>query len=153
MTDRIILGVMLVLAAVYFYATAQIPVLEIGDQIGPKAFPRLLGIGLLVAAAMLFMEILRGRKVPQARRDFGLAAPRPSWGFLAAAVAWTAIYLAGFERLGFVLSTSIYLVACTAYFNRRKWAVNVVVSVLFSMFSYLLFKYLGVNLPPGWLPL
>ena len=59
MTDRIICAVMLVLAVVYFYATAQIPSLEIGDPLGPKAFPRLLGILLLVAVVMLFFETLK----------------------------------------------------------------------------------------------
>jgi putative tricarboxylic transport membrane protein len=153
MTDRVILGVMLVLAALYFYATAQIPVLEIGDTIGPKAFPTLLGIGLLVAAAMLAMEIWRGRKAPRDEQLSDAPVQRPSWGFLAAVVAWTAIYLAGFEFLGFIVSTSIYLLVCTAYFNRRKWVVNVATSVLFSVFIYLMFKYLGVNLPAGILPL
>jgi putative tricarboxylic transport membrane protein len=152
-TDRIILGVMLVLAAVYFHATAQIPVLEIGDSIGPKAFPRLLGIGLLVAAAMLFMEIWRARKAPQDQRESAPVAERPGWGFLGAAVGWTAIYLAAFEFLGFVVATSAYLVVCTAYFNRGKWVTNLVTSVLFSVLIYLLFKYLGVNLPAGVLPL
>ena len=42
--DRIIGVAALLLAAVYLYATAQIPTLEIGDPLGPKAFPRLLGI-------------------------------------------------------------------------------------------------------------
>ena len=152
MTDRVILGVMLVLAAVYFYATAQIPVLEIGDTIGPKAFPALLGIALLVAAAMLFMEIWRARKAPQDKQQSD-AVQRPSWGFLAAVVGWTAIYLAGFELLGFIVSTSIYLLVCTAYFNRGKWVANIVTSILFSVFIYLMFKYLGVNLPAGILPL
>jgi putative tricarboxylic transport membrane protein len=147
MTDRVILGAMLVLAAVYFYATAQIPVLDIGDTIGPKAFPRLLGIGLLVAAAMLFAEIWRARKAP--RPESTAAADRPHWGFLAAIVCWTGVYVAVFEILGFVMSTSIYLIACTVYFNRGKLLVNVVTSVLFSVLIYLLFKYLGVNLPAG----
>ncbi len=61
-TDRVIFVCILVLAAVYFYATAQIPSLEIGDPLGPKAFPRLLGIGLLVTAGMLFMEMWKAKK-------------------------------------------------------------------------------------------
>ena len=43
LTDRIIGVLTLLLAAVYLYATAQIPTLEIGDPLGPKAFPRLAG--------------------------------------------------------------------------------------------------------------
>ena len=64
LTDKVIFVATLILAAVYFYATSQIPSLEIGDPLGPKAFPRLLGIGLLITAGILLMEILRARKAP-----------------------------------------------------------------------------------------
>ena len=53
MIDRIICLIGLALAAVYFYATAQIPSLEIGDPLGPKAFPILLGTVLLIAIVMI----------------------------------------------------------------------------------------------------
>jgi putative tricarboxylic transport membrane protein len=63
MTDRIILVSIVVLTAVYFWATSQIPTLEIGDPLGPKAFPRLLGVGMLITAGMLLAEILAAPKV------------------------------------------------------------------------------------------
>ena len=62
MTDRVILAFTIIIAAVYLYATTLIPSLEIGDPLGPKAFPRLLGVGLLLAGVMLGFEIW-GRKV------------------------------------------------------------------------------------------
>ena len=64
MADRVILVCTVVIAAVYFYATTLIPSLEIGDPLGPKAFPRLLGVVLLLAAGMLGFEILAARKEP-----------------------------------------------------------------------------------------
>ena len=68
-------------------------------------------------------------------------------------MVWTAIYFAVFVPLGYLISTSIYLLALTAYFNRGKWAANVLTSVLFCVISYLLFtKVLGVALPRGVLP-
>ena len=65
---------------------------------------------------------------------------------------WTGIYVTVFEPLGFVIATSAYLLGLTAYFNRGKWVPNVLTSVLFSVGSYLMFKYLGVQLPRGVLP-
>lgn len=152
LTDRIIFALIIVLAAVYFYATAQIPTLEIGDPLGPKAFPRLLGIGLLITAALLFMEIWRARKAPPQQAEPTPAADRPHWMLLGAIVIWTGIYMTVFEPLGFVIATSAYLLGLTAYFNRGKWVPNVLTSVLFSVGSYLMFKYLGVQLPQGVLP-
>ena len=150
--DRVIFVCILVLTAVYFYATAQIPTLEIGDPLGPKAFPRLLGIGMLITAAMLFLEMWRARKTPPeaTSQPFG---DRRHLTVIAAVVACTAVYLAVFTLLGFVLATSIYLLALMAYFHPGKWTSNCLTSVLFSICSYLMFtKLLGVSLPPGVLP-
>ena len=152
LTDRIIFVLTLVLAAVYFYATAQIPTLEIGDPLGPKAFPRLLGIGLLITAALLFMEIWRARKAPPQQAGSAPAGDRPHWKVLGAIVLWTGVYFGAFQALGFILATTAYLLALMAYFNRGKWIANVLTCVLFSVLSYLMFKYLGVSLPQGVLP-
>ncbi len=152
LTDKIIFAATLVLAAVYFYATSKIPSLEIGDPLGPKAFPRLLGIGLLLAAGVLLFEILRARKAPPAATAEPAEDP-PHWPLLAGVVAWTAAYFAVFTTLGFVLSTTIYLIGMTAYFNRGRWLMNILTSVLFSAGSYLMFtKLLGVTLAQGVLP-
>ncbi len=152
LTDKIIFAVMLLLAAVYFYATAQIPSLEIGDPLGPKAFPRLLGIGLLIAAGVLLMEILRARKAPPPETPAEPVAP-PQWQLLSGVVVWTALYLGVFTTLGFILSTTAFLLGMTAYFNRGRWTMNVLTSVLFSACSYFMFtKLLGVTLAQGVLP-
>ena len=155
MTDRIIFGCMLVLAAVYFWATAQIPTLDLGDPLGPKAFPRLLGLGLLVAAAMLLVEMLRKRRQrpePSATTtDAG--ALRQHYGVVAAVAGWTALYIVLFEPLGYVFASCIYLLVLMVYFNRGRWTMNVLTAVLFSVGSYLAFtRLLGVTLAPGVLP-
>lgn len=152
LVDRVIFVCIIVLAAVYFYATAQIPTLEIGDPLGPKAFPRLLGIGLLITAAMLFMEIWRARKSPpeDASQPSG---DRRHLIVIGAVVAGTAVYLGVFTLLGYVIATSLYLLGLMVYFHPGKWTANILTSVLFSLGSYLMFtKLLGVSLPPGVLP-
>ena len=152
LVERIIFVCIIVLAAVYFYATAQIPTLEIGDPLGPKAFPRLLGIGMLITAAMLFMEIWRARKTPPEATSQP-SGDRRHLTVVGAVVAGTAVYLAVFTLLGYVIATSIYLMALMAYFNHGKWTANILTSVLFCIGSYLMFtKLLGVALPPGVLP-
>ncbi|MGA0032061.1 MAG: tripartite tricarboxylate transporter TctB family protein [Burkholderiales bacterium] len=152
MADRIIFACMLVLAGVYFWATAQIPSLELGDPLGPKAFPRILGVGLLIAAAMLLGEILRDRKKAK-------PAPQEKWKWdpqqwvVAAVAAWTAAYISVFELLGFMVATTIYLLGLTGYFNKGRWLMNVLTSVLFAVISYFAFtKLLGVSLARGIVP-
>lgn len=152
MADRIIFACMLVLAGVYFWATAQIPSLELGDPLGPKVFPQILGVGLLIAAAMLLGEILRDRKTakPAAR---GAWKWDPQQWVVPGVAAWTAFYIAVFEPLGFMIATTIYLLGLTGFFNKGRWLMNVLTSVLFAVISYFAFtKLLGVSLARGILP-
>lgn len=150
--DRVILVCILVLTVVYFYATQQIPSLEIGDPLGPKAFPRLLGIGLLVTAGLLFLEMWRAGKNGTKESTPQKAEDRGHFKVVGGVVVWTGIYLAVFEPLGYVISTAVYLSALTAYFNRGKWVANLLTAVLFSVLTYLMFQALGVSLPKGVLP-
>jgi len=153
MTDRVIFVCTLILAGVYIYATEQLPSLEIGDPLGPKAFPRLLTIGLVITAIVLLIEIVRRRKTaaPAAAAE---PSDRRAYLVVAAVVVWTFLYFLVFETLGFVVATAIYLLVLTAYFNRGKWVANVLTSILFSLCSYLMFtKLLGVTLAPGILPI
>jgi putative tricarboxylic transport membrane protein len=151
-TDRVIFVCTILAAAVYFYATTLIPTLEIGDPLGPKAFPRLLGIFLLIGAGLLFAEIWKERKaavpVPGAR---GPSDFRHLW-VLAAVSVWTGCYYISFEKAGYVVATAVYLLALMAWFNRGKWIANVATSLLFSALSYYMFLKLDVRLPQGILP-
>jgi putative tricarboxylic transport membrane protein len=145
--DRIIAAATILLAAVYLYATAQIPTLEIGDPLGPKAFPILLGIALIAAAILLFFETLKKSAEP------GETAPRESvrhlW-LIGGVALWTAFYFGVFDRAGYLVATAVYLIVLTAVFNAGKWLANVLTSVFFALGSYVLFvKILGVALPVG----
>ncbi len=147
LTDRIIGAFMLLLAAVYLYATAQIPTLEIGDPLGPKAFPILLGIALIVAAILLIIETLKKSREPRA--EVPRENPRHLW-FIGGVTLWTALYFGVFDRVGYLVATVIYLLVLMAVFNPGKWLANTLTSVLFAVGSYVLFvKILGVVLPAG----
>jgi putative tricarboxylic transport membrane protein len=155
MADRVIFVCTLILAGVYFYATEQLPSLDIGDPLGPKAFPRLLGAGLVITAVILLLEMLRARKTAPAVSAAPPADPRDRKALLVVAVAaaWTFVYFVLFEMLGYVLATTGYLLALMMYFNKGKRTANVLTAVLFSVLSYLMFtKLLGVNLARGILP-
>ena len=156
MADRIIFASILVLMGVYFWATTQIPTLEIGDPLGPKAFPRLLGAGLVIAAVMLLAEMIKNHKSELAAKAAAAGTPF-DWGsykIVAGVAVVTGIYLALFETLGYAVATSLFLLVMTNYFNKGKRWTNCLTSVIYSFVSYLAFtKWLGVNLPAGILPL
>jgi putative tricarboxylic transport membrane protein len=148
MTDRVILAVTVLIAVVYLYATTLIPSLEIGDPLGPKAFPRLLGAALLLAAVMLGFEIW-GKKARAPGAPASELFSPAIISVLACVVIWTAAYYAVFDPVGFIISTAVYLLGLMVWFNRGKWLANVLTSVLFSVGTYTLFVKLDVSLPKG----
>ena len=153
MADRVIFVLTLILAGAYFYATERLPSLEIGDPLGPKAFPRLLGVGLVVTAIVLLFEILRARKTVPAAASPADPKERKALLVVGAVAGWTLLYFLVFEKLGYVIATMVYLLALMFYFNKRKPVANVLTAVLFCVLSYLMFtKLLGVNLARGVLP-
>ena len=156
MADRVIFVCILILAGIYFFATEKLPSLEIGDPLGPKAFPRLLGIGLVLTALILLFEMIKGRKTapPSDVPSRGGPADRTSYLIVGGVTVWTFLYFLVFERLGYILATSIFLLALMAFLNRGKWMANVLTAIGFAFGSYIMFvKVLGVNLAPGILPL
>ena len=156
-SDRIVIACATLLALVYLYATEQIPALQIGDPMGAKAMPRLLGVLLLVSVGLLWLEgrLSAGKlsALPKNTDAVPAATEQRSPPVVLAVVAWTALYLVVFERLGFCLASAVYLFALMAWFNRGRWLANGLTALLFSLGSYLAFtKLLGVRLPAGLLP-
>lgn len=153
--DRAIMVCSVVLAAVYFYAIEQIPVRAIGDPLGPKAIPRILGVLLLISAGLLWLETRLSTKAEQASgRETPSGHREPAnLAVVGAVVVLTVVYFAVFELLGYALATTGYLAVLMAYFNRGRWLVNLSTAVGFSFGSYLLFSRLfGAQLARGILP-
>jgi putative tricarboxylic transport membrane protein len=149
--DRVISVLSFALAVAYLLATRQIPALEIGDPLGPRAFPQLLGAGLILAAILLFIETLK--KAPRAEGEAAASAGSP-WGVVALVAVWTGAYFLLFETLGYVVASAAYLLVLMAVFNRGRWTMNVATAVLFSAVTYWVFtRQLGVTLPAGLLGL
>jgi putative tricarboxylic transport membrane protein len=151
--DRIILAVTVILSVIYLYASTQIPMLEIGDPLGPKAFPQLLGIAMLIACGFLAAEIWRARHNDKEQA----AAEGPPFDgkilrVLLVVVLWTGCYYLSFEALGYILATTLYLLPMMAWFNRGKWIANIASTLLFVGLTYFMFVKLEVRLPQGVLP-
>src|SRR5262245_2970658 len=128
MTDKVIVACALLLTAVYAYMTEQVTTLPFGDPLGPKAFPRILTAAMLVCIILLLVEMLASKPADKATaeqgtEESGKALPDTKW-IVTATIAFTGLYFFLFEPLGFVLSTSAYLLAMTMYFNRGRTVAN-----------------------------
>lgn len=153
MANHITFCFAVVFASIYLYATGQFAAMHLSDPLGPQAFPRLLGIGLLLTAVGLLVESLRARKSGSPAVMGKTSGEVRYYAVVVGVTIWTALYFVTFEWLGYAISTSIYLLTLMAYFRRGKWTSNGLTSVLYSFGSYLIFtKLLLVSLPAGFLP-
>ena len=147
--DRIILICTILITIIYLWATTQIPTLAIGDPLGPKAFPNLLGIAMLIAAGIFGLEMWKDRAKNASKEPEPIPFEKPVMVVLAGVTVLTALYYFIFNELGFIVATSLYLLPMMVYFNRGKWIANILSAVGFSILIYVLFVKLDVNLPQG----
>jgi putative tricarboxylic transport membrane protein len=112
----------------------------------------LLGIALLLATGLLVVEHLKDAKSATPPQEKPAKLDRRHLPVLGVVVIWIAVYFAFFEMLGYLVATTIFLLALMAWFNRGKWLANVLSAGLFSIGSYVMFAWLDVKLPGGILP-
>jgi putative tricarboxylic transport membrane protein len=150
-TDKIIVVVILVFTAAYWYAIHQIREPLIGDPIGPRAIPKLLAIGLLISAVLLAIEIWTKSRL--AAKEAAPPRSDQSVPLIALVVGATLVYFWVFNFLGYALATTVYLAGLMFYFNPKKTRINLLTAVIFSLGTYLVFtKLFGAQLPAGLLP-
>ncbi|OBZ93433.1 hypothetical protein ADU59_21500 [Pararhizobium polonicum] len=149
----------LILAAVgsifvvgYAVLASQLRTPAFSDPMGPRAVPYLIAAGLgLSCIALLFEHV-----IVQTRRnaDVSSTETRNADGGLTGTAVLTLCLLTGYylllERLGFILSTGLFLLAFLSFTNHRRWLVNLAVATLFPIAAYvLLATLLGARLPVG----
>ena len=155
-TDRIIVVCILLLAAIYWFAIGQIREPLVGDPIGPRAIPKLLTIGLVVSALLLWVETLANKKSQDSPSEPEPGSAQESGSrpvVIVAIVGGTLVYFFLFKWLGYALATAAYLFVLMSLFNPAKTTANALTALGFSLGSYLAFTRLfGAQLPAGLLP-
>src|SRR5690349_19469425 len=119
--DAIWGAALIVFAGLLFVHVQSFPAIP-GQKIGPGAMPAALAVGLGICGALLFLGGLRRRAAaPHETRWIELpdwfASPPQLVGF-GVLVAINLLYLFGVDRLGFIVTGTIYLAAL-------MWALRV----------------------------
>jgi putative tricarboxylic transport membrane protein len=150
----------IVIAVVYLYMDMQLPEVRLGDPLGPKAFPALVGVGLIASALLLLLEHrhkVRAKPHSVSRpaadepgTNAAGDAPRHNPLILVGVAAWTALYYTCFERVGYLVATTVFLFGLLSYFHRKRHKTNIAVALGFTLVFDLLFSLvLGVPMPAG----
>jgi putative tricarboxylic transport membrane protein len=149
MSDTLLAIAVMIGSLVYLYADSKLPHLTLGDPVGLKVFPAIIGIGLFLSAIVLLLERRKQRGSQPATESTEQALPGDRLVLLGFA-CWTAIYYAVLESAGYLISTVLYIFLLLSYFNSGKWRLNAAVALGFALFAQVLFaNLLGVALPSG----
>jgi putative tricarboxylic transport membrane protein len=143
--DRIWGVVILVLGGAYLLEGIRIPPPAIGDPLGPRVFPTVLGGVMLVCAVGL---LFRPR-----RRE----APVIEWKLFAPVVLLAGLLVAyafSLAWLGYPLATFLFMVLAARMMGERSLVGSLPIALGFAVGVYLLFtKFLLIPLPAGALTL
>ncbi len=142
----------LLIGLIYTILALLLPDASIGRAAEPKFFPLSLGIlMILLSAALLYDEMNKRKKEDKTQNvSFTLDSNLKKIGLTC---LFSILYAILFDKLGYVISTILFLEGELFLFNGfKKWKINTMVVLIFSLFIYILFsKLLGVYLPmtPG----
>jgi len=113
--------------------------------VSPAVFPVVLGVLMLASAAWLALDTMRGGKL----LELGALDGRP----LAAMAVATAVFLAAFVPLGFVITGTAFLIVGARILGSGALVRDAIASLVFVLAIYWLFVgFLTVQLPNGPLP-
>ena len=134
----------------YFITALLLPEQMMGDRLGPKVFPLIVGAAAILAGAGLsFFEIWK-KSTRKDEVDFGFNTERDVWVKIAVLTVAGIFYGLSIDFLGFILATTAIMLVATLLINKGHLKQNITVSVLFSIVSYLGFGIaLQLSLPRG----
>ena len=120
------------------------------DPVGPRLFPMIIGIGLLVMAAILAIAIPRGSK-GEADAGEDIDPDRPSdWRTVGLLVAIFVATILLVMPLGWAITGALMFAACATVLGSKHYVRNIVIGAVLSTASfYAFYSGLGIPLPAG----
>ncbi len=159
--ERIASVVLIVGSLAYLVGGFLIPMPTLKQQLGPDAFPKAIGLGLLILSCLYALQAFRSRRADRAtvqeieKRAAIIGAEEKvegradlkTMGFMLGVMV---LYAFCFERLGYAITTFLAFLGGCLYLDRRHWLRDAVIAVIASfVLQYVFSVYLRVKLPAG----
>jgi putative tricarboxylic transport membrane protein len=149
MTKNLTTGIFaVILGLAYLAGTYNIPLNEAGDSVGPRSFPLLNSALVIICGLALIVSDLRSKD----RKPF-------SWGFISEGGVWLRILATistgiifglVLDFLGYLIAMFLFMIIVTSLINVGRFKQNILISVLFSVISFISFAViLKLSLPRG----
>lgn len=153
MTRNVITGLAaVIIGCFYLVMIMRLPNLQVGDPLGPKIFPLIVGGLLTLLGAVL---LLKEMFLPKEQRNMiSLQIPADGRTVLIRIMLTSVsgiVYGFLLDPLGYLLSTMLFMLALMFMVNKpSRWLHNIAVSVGFSLATYVGFAtLLHLSLPRG----
>ncbi|MBN1828062.1 MAG: tripartite tricarboxylate transporter TctB family protein [Deltaproteobacteria bacterium] len=149
MTKDRYVGIFSVLAGLVYLASAiAIPVFEVSDDIGPRTFPILVSIVVIICGTFVLINDIRSTKRTVFSWQF--IVQKDIWLRIALTIAGGIVYGLVLDWLGYVITTFIFMSYVFSYINVGKYVENIFIAFAFSTISYTVFAIiLKLSLPRG----
>ncbi|WP_309080224.1 tripartite tricarboxylate transporter TctB family protein [Zhihengliuella sp.] len=123
---------------------------SMGDPVGPKAVPRIVGVMLLVCAAGLVVQVLRGRSAPAEEGEDIEPGTPTDWKTVLPLIALLVITSSIVDAAGWVIAGFVLFWGAAATLGSRHWVRDPIIALVLSTTSFYGFYLgLGIRLPAG----
>jgi len=139
--EDIVALVIIAIGTVYLVAAISMPSMSIGDPLGQRAFPIILGaIMMLLGLSIFFKPELESKPVLSRKKLF----------YTLIITGLLGCYGWSLDLVGYPLGTFLFLVITVRLLGEKSWFLNVPLSAGLSTALYLLFtRILDISLPLG----
>jgi putative tricarboxylic transport membrane protein len=129
-----------------YHAFTNLAFLSMTGRLGPGFFPRIIGVGLVLACIYALALDWRERVSGDASSHY--------WPTVLAIAGLSGLFVASLNILGGPLAMFVFLLLCLSLLNRGHPVQNVLISAIFPAAVYLLFRvWLNASMPRGIVPL
>lgn len=152
MTKDTLTGIIAVAVGGIYTATALVlPEMRMGDKLGPKIFPLVVGIGSVLAGMALILGDRRPGKQSK-KADFGFVEHKDLWLKIVLTTVVGIVYGLVMDKLGFLIPTTLFMLFISTLINKGRLVQNAVLSAVFAVITYGVFAVaLKLSLPRGFL--
>ena len=123
--------------------TAMLQVAPSNAAIGPRLFPPLIALGLLLVGAAVLWQAFMGHIAHE--RGFEL-----DWLAVVLVLAGLLLQMFFVESLGWIIATTLLFLAGTFAFRERRVVISLAIGLVLAGLTFWIFNYgLGLSLPVG----
>jgi len=138
-------------AGIYLVPAMLLPEMRMGDRLGPKLFPSIVGILAIIAGIILAL----GDRNPGTRSkkaDFGFIKHKEVWVKILLTTAVGIAYGLLMDPLGFLVPTTLFMLFISTLINKGRLVQNLILAIAFSVITYGVFAVaLKLSLPRGFI--